>query len=284
MTHRSHDSRASLSKLPLYSNSSAASSSGCLLPESEKPASSQQASTERRGQLMRSLPSSAVHRAIGLLSAQTAHLNRRRVWPLLVLATVSLVLLTSSNSLSSGHAASEERPSTPSSASTSAQQHDGPQGLRAATADWVDRIFRRPSQSLPKPSTSYITGSTEYEDDDFDRIFRQKQSSNSGKKQRVWKSPTAALPVDATLHERLKDLWDAPLDEPANWVKFNLETCSRERVKQTQNDWLTQDAAYTWHSLNSSDIREKRKGMIDYLVQAERNGLLDPARAGHGRG
>jgi len=103
-------------------------------------------------------------------------------------------------------------------------------------------------------------------------------------RRREWKSPQPALPLDASLHDRLQDLWDAPLSEPANWVKHNAQVCSKERVKMAQNDWITQDAALVWHSLNSTDIKNYRKNMIDFLVEAEKQGLMAPDKYGSGRG
>ena len=82
----------------------------------------------------------------------------------------------------------------------------------------------------------------------------------------------------------MQDLWDAPLDEPANWVQWSQNTCPKERMSRAQNDWLVQDASHLWHSINSTQIRGFRKGMVDYLVECERQGLLDPKNAGEGRG
>ena len=183
-----------------------------------------------------------------LLHQLVGQTPRRRLIPLLALSFLSLLLIASFGSKRATLVSSSSSYPSPSS----------------SQIGWIHNIFRRPSKSIPHPKTSFIT--------------------TDDTRTRIWKSPTPPLPLDATLYERLQDLWDAPLDEPANWVKFNLQTCGRERVKQAQNDWLTQDSSYTWHSMNTSDTREKRKSMIDYLVEAEKKGLLDPDKAGTGRG
>lgn len=147
---------------------------------------------------------------------------------------------------------------------------EGVSASRAKLSSFIDG-FRTSPIRLPKaPPSSDIT----LEDGD----------GHDGARREEWVSPTPPLPVSATLRERLQALWNAPLSEPANWVKWNSQTCSRDRVKQAQNDWITQDAALIWHSLNSTDIKKYRKGMIDYLVECEKQGLLDPANAGEGRG
>lgn len=179
-------------------------------------------------------------------------LQRRRLLPLAVLALLSALFLLSSSSSPATFNPSSYGLSLPASGNGFAR-------LRG--------IFVRPSRYTSSAVTSSITS--------VDHHARRAQN---------WRSPTPALPLDAPLHARLQDLWDAPIEEPANWVKHNSATCSRERVKQAQNDWLTQEMAGTWHSLNSSDVRGYRKQMIDYLVEADRQAFMDPKKAGSGRG
>lgn len=212
-------------------------------------------------------PSSSTHRRQpSQLSTLTAGFpGRRRLIPLVLLAGFTLWLLSSSVEVAEnadlGYSYSESSPRTPS------EQDEALPRMRYSLAKWIPTsIFRRPSSYISSSKTSSITASD-------NRIKRAN-----------WQSPTPSLPVDATLSERLQDLWDAPLSEPANWVQWNAQTCSRERVKQQQNDWITQDSALLWASLNSSSIREKRKAMVDYLVEAEKQGLMNPENCGSGRG
>lgn len=257
------------SQLPLYSSQTASSSSSSLSfnssnynNEGNHHSSEKQAYDDRKASSQhRRAPRQAAGRSsrsklescCALLPAASSALNnlvlgagRRRPLPLLCFCIFSLFILASLTT-------SDEY--IPDSVSAS----------RAKLSSFIDG-FRASPIRLPKaPPSSDITL------DESERVER-------------WVSPTPALPVTATLRERLQALWDAPLSEPANWVKWNSQTCSRDRVKQAQNDWITQDAALIWHSLNSTDIRKYRKGMIDYLVECEKQGLMDPANVGEGRG
>lgn len=185
--------------------------------------------------------------ALSSIHARILGGGRRKPLPLLIFCFFSIFILASLTT-------SEEY--IPESVSAS----------RAKLSSFIDG-FRSPIIRLPKaPPSSDIT------------------LDDSGRSDEQWISPTPALPLTATLRDRLQALWNAPLGEPANWVKWNSQTCSRDRVKQAQNDWITQDAALIWHSLNSTDIKRYRKGMIDYLVECEKQGLMDPANVGEGRG
>lgn len=261
------------SQLPLYSSRTASSSSSSLsIGSSNSNSSNEHTLSEKRPHESRkswngsyreaSSPSriaaggrfrSKLHSCLSLLPAalSTIHARihagggRRRSLPLLISFILSLFIIASLTT-------SEKY--IPESVSAS----------RAKLSSFIEG-FRTPIKLPKAPPTSDIT------------------STDSGSAQR-WISPTPALPLTATLRERLQDLWDAPLGEPANWVKWNSQTCSRDRVKQAQNDWITQDAALIWHSLNSTDIKRYRKGMIDYLIECEKQGLMDPANVGEGRG
>jgi len=264
------------SQLPLYSSQTASSSSSSLSFNSSSSSGSnnegnhhssekqayddRKAGTyhrrdtpSRRPTAGRSYPSklescfTLLPAALSALNALVLGAGRRRPLPLLCFCVFSLFVLASLTT-------SDEY--IPDSVSAS----------RAKLSSFVDS-FRASPIRLPKaPPSSDIT----------------LDESERGSEQ--WISPTPALPITATLRERLQALWDAPLSEPANWVKWNSQTCSRDRVKQAQNDWITQDAALIWHSLNSTDIKKYRKGMIDYLVECEKQGLMDPANVGEGRG
>ncbi|KAK9894544.1 glycosyltransferase family 71 protein [Cystobasidium minutum MCA 4210] len=262
------------SQLPLYSAQTASSSSSSLsLGGSSNSSSSNNAfdgsSSEKKAyqdhnkswhktypdispSSNRSNIRSKLEYAFSLFPAALAAINarmlgggRRRPLPLLCFCLVSLLVLASLTT-------SEEY--IPDSVSAS----------RAKLSSFIEG-FRRPIKLPKAPPTSDIT-------------------LNDSGRQEEWVSPTPPLPLTATLRERLEALWNAPLGEPANWVKWNSQTCSRERVKQAQNDWITQDAALIWHSLNSTDVKRYRKGMIDYLVECEKQGLMDPANVGEGRG
>lgn len=257
------------SQLPLYSSKTASSSSSSLSASSgsselttfEKQAYSdkkarhgQQHGQSHRKSKSRNEFSKLVSSFFALFPAAGSALynivlgaGRRRPLPLIIFCLTSIFILASFTT-------SDEY--IPDSVSAS----------RAKLSSFINDGFRITPIRLPKaPPSSDIT-------------------LDNGKRSEQWISPTPALPITATLRERLQSLWDAPLSEPANWVKWNSETCSRDRVKQAQNDWITQDAALIWHSLNSTDIKKYRKGMIDYLVECEKQGLMDPANVGQGRG
>jgi hypothetical protein len=257
------------SQLPLYSSTASSSSSSSFSSPDHSEKSKESHATQKGKGRWRHLKSdyseheltsiqSATSRSCsekletavalfpaGLSAIHSLILGRRRPLPVLLFCFLSLFILASLTT-------SEEY--IPSSVSNS----------RAKLTSIFTSGFRTSIRLPTAPPSSDITL-----DDD---------------RPRNWQSPTPPLPIDATLTERLQALWDSPLEEPANWVKWNSQTCSRERVKQAQNDWITQDAALIWHSLNSTDVKRYRKGMIDYLVECEKQGLMDPNNVGEGRG
>lgn len=250
------------SQLPLYSASPASSSSSSLtsISEGHNKSSTRKdsrtpplhydkipwnAENPRASRLSSSVSSLCSALPAGLAAVQTLLLpGRRRPLPTICFCLIALLIL----------------------ASLTTSDKYIPDSVSASRARLTSIFTGSNAVQLPKaPPTSDITSATQ----------------GGGHK---WQSPTPPLSPDASLNERLQSLWDAPLSEPANWVKWNSQTCSRDRVKQAQNDWITQDAALIWHSLNTTDIRRYRKGMIDYLVECEKQGLLDPKNAGEGRG
>lgn len=51
----------------------------------------------------------------------------------------------------------------------------------------------------------------------------------------TWESPTRPLPLEASLDERLRSWSDAPIPEPADWVRFSLNTCPEKRIGKNGN-------------------------------------------------
>lgn len=184
--------------------------------------------------------------------------QRRRVIPMFVTAVFCLILYTTLSSSAESEASNWPYPQPDETL---------PRAKYMQIQNWLPKaISRRPSAHI-KAGGSSITA-----------------TDNWAKRAKSWQSPTPSMPLTASLQERLQDLWDAPISEQANWVQHNAQYCSRERVKQQQNDFITQDSALLWASLNTTNIREKRKAMIDFLMTAESKGLMKPENCGSGRG
>ncbi|MBW0500979.1 hypothetical protein O181_040694 [Austropuccinia psidii MF-1] len=146
---------------------------------------------------------------------------------------------------------------------------------------FYSRVWRKALTSPFKSTASYFNNHVE---DEVKKQLLQSINLTSVHHIQSWPSPTLPLEINASLDDRLNDWASAPLPEPAEWVKFNLKTCSDHRVGKNANYDLLKRAHLFWSTITSDHIRDKRKELINYLKLVQRIGLLDQDYFGKGKG
>ncbi|KAM0752545.1 hypothetical protein T439DRAFT_286821 [Meredithblackwellia eburnea MCA 4105] len=99
-----------------------------------------------------------------------------------------------------------------------------------------------------------------------------------------WDILTKPLHVDASVEERLRAWDEAPLVEPADWVRQSMKTCPSYRIQPNQNKQQLEQSHLLWSSMNSTMIGGLRASMISHLHRANKEGRMSKKAWGTGRG
>lgn len=109
-----------------------------------------------------------------------------------------------------------------------------------------------------------------------DRHCAQRSSTELDAAGHAWQSPSAPLPLSATLASRIA-AWRlaSPLAPRDDWVAFNNRTCANASVRRAANKLHTRETGEpSWRELTPGKIAEVREAMIGVVLDAERDGRL----------
>lgn len=155
-------------------------------------------------------------------------------------------------------------------------------GTRQETAAISVKTFNLLSvtrSSTLQPSLARTTAA-DSPDNSPPTLFEQPKPCNRLTTSRIhgqtWMSPSPALPLSASLSERLQLWLESPIAPQSNWTHFNRQTCGSEHVTRATNKLHERGNVAVWRRQNEAQVVATRRELISMLKTAVQEGRIPP--------